>query len=258
LNPAPYAADTRAKGWRFELDHERIRQSDTWALAPAEVRPWLLMLWMVAWEQTPCGSLPDDDALIAARIGMTPKAFAKAKPALLRRWWMADDGRLYHDVIVLRVLQMNDKRAKEAARKHGQRAGSPVSVPRDNDGTDGTGTSTRTIEENSEAIASAAAAAHVDAQEAIFALGVPLLTAANVSEKNARSFLGRLRKFNADAVIVQAIDRCAKAHALQPIEFLQGCLKTSKHFNAQEALEQSNRDVGDRWLAQQEKLHATQ
>lgn len=35
---APYPCDTRAKGWRFELDHERIRQSDTWALAPPEIR----------------------------------------------------------------------------------------------------------------------------------------------------------------------------------------------------------------------------
>lgn len=36
---APYPSDTRPKGWRFELDYERIEASDTWALAPAEVRP---------------------------------------------------------------------------------------------------------------------------------------------------------------------------------------------------------------------------
>lgn len=79
---APYPGDTRAKGWRFDLDHERIRQSDTWALATAELRPWLLMLWMVAWEQTPCGSLPDSDELIAARIGMSSKAFDKHRAVL--------------------------------------------------------------------------------------------------------------------------------------------------------------------------------
>lgn len=139
---APYPADTRAKGWRFELDHERIRQSDTWALAAAEHRPWLLMLWMVAWEQTPCGSLPDDDALIAARIGMAPKTFTKARETLRRGWWKADDGRLYHAGITPHVLRMIDKRAKEAARKAGNRHGSPPSVPRDNTGTDDTRTST--------------------------------------------------------------------------------------------------------------------
>jgi hypothetical protein len=141
VNPVPYPADTRAKGWRFELDYERIRQSDTWALAAPEHRPWLLMLWMVAWEQTPCGSLPDDDTLIAARIGMAPAPFAKARGTLRRGWWLAEDGRLYHHAITQHVLRMIEKRAKEAARKAGNRHTTPAPVPRDNTGTDGTSTS---------------------------------------------------------------------------------------------------------------------
>ena len=80
--PAPYPADTRAKGWRFELDMEQVRQSDTWALSPAEARPWLLLEWAVAWEQTPCGSLPNDDTLIAARLEMP--VFCSV--ASLKRW----------------------------------------------------------------------------------------------------------------------------------------------------------------------------
>ncbi len=144
--PVPYPADTRAKGWRFELDYERVRQSDTWALTPAEYRPWLLMLWMVAWEQTPCGSMPEDDGLICARIGMAPKAFAKAKPSLMRGWWRAADGRLYHRVITERVLEMLEWRRKEADRKRGHRGKTPnpAPVPRDTTGTDDTGTGTGT------------------------------------------------------------------------------------------------------------------
>lgn len=115
--PAPYPSDTRAKGWRFELDHERIRQSDTWALAAPEVRPWLLMLWMTAWEQTPCGSLPQDDELIAARIGMPLDQFRAARSRLLRGWWLADDGRLYHDTLAERVLEMIERRDGERNRK---------------------------------------------------------------------------------------------------------------------------------------------
>jgi hypothetical protein len=112
----PYPADTRAKGWRFELDHERIRQSDTWALATPDLRPWLLMLWMVAWEQTPCASLPADTALIAARIGMKPKVFAQHKEVLLRGWFEAADGRLYHATMTERVLHMLAAREKDAKR----------------------------------------------------------------------------------------------------------------------------------------------
>ena len=133
----PYPRTVRSKGWRFQLDHERIRQSDTWALAPTDLRPWLLMLWMVAWEQVPCGSLPSDDALIAARMGMADKAFTKAKPLLLRGWWKADDGRLYHPVITEQVLALEQRRAEEAERKaeyRKKRCGTDAGLPRDSGG----------------------------------------------------------------------------------------------------------------------------
>lgn len=253
MKPAPYAADTKAKGWRFELDHERIRRSDTWALCKPDTRPWLLMLWMVAWEQAPCGSLPNDDALIAARLEMPPKAFAKHRAVLMRGWVAATDGRLYHPVITERVLEMVEYREKAASRKAAYRDAhrSPADVPRDTQETNDTGTGTGTgsrDKKDSVAIATAAAAAQTDAQEAVFALGVPMLTAAGVPEKNARSFLGRLRKFNTDTAVVRAIDQCAKAHALQPVEFLQGCLKTSTHFNRQEAQEQDAARVAAEWV----------
>jgi hypothetical protein len=163
LKPAPYPADTRAKGWRFELDLEQVMQSDTWALAAADVRPWLLMLWTTAWQQTPCGSMPGDDALICARLGMQPKTFAKAKAVLMRGWWAADDGRLYHPTITARVLAMLSAKDKERTRKAEWRAkmeaerkakesgdrpdmshGTGAGQTEDSYGTDDTGTGTGT------------------------------------------------------------------------------------------------------------------
>lgn len=150
----PYPADTRAKGWRFELDHERIQQSDTWALAAAHQRPWLLMLWVVAWQQTPCGSLPASDELIAARIGMPADDFQRHRAILLRGWESADDGRLYHPVIVEKVLEMLAKKTRETQRKAEYRAkmkastvpqlsrGTDMGRTRDSGGSDDTGTST--------------------------------------------------------------------------------------------------------------------
>lgn len=120
---APYPAETRAKGWRFEIDHERIfDQSETWSLAPAELKPWMLMLWLIAWRQTPCGSLPDDDELIAAKIGMSAKMYTKHRRVIRRGWWTADDGRLYHETITIRVRAMLDKRASDAQRAANRRA----------------------------------------------------------------------------------------------------------------------------------------
>lgn len=113
----PYPATTKAGGFKFELDCERIAQSDTWALATARQRPLLLMLWFVAWQQTPCGSLPADDVLIAARLGMEADAFQHDRAILLRGWWEASDGRLYHPVLTELVLEMMGRKAGNAQRQ---------------------------------------------------------------------------------------------------------------------------------------------
>lgn len=145
VKPAPYPSDTKAKGWRLELDMEQFRQSDTWALASAPVKPWLLMLWAVAWEQVPCGSLPSDDELIAARLGLDLESFMTMKRVLLRGWWLAEDGRFYHDVMVSRVSAMLEKKDKDRARKAGWRSrqsdgiqASHTDVPRDSTAADDT------------------------------------------------------------------------------------------------------------------------
>ena len=121
LRPAPYPADTRAKGWRFELDYEQIEQSDTWGVTKPEARPWLLMLWMTAWKQVPCGSLPADDEVIAGKLGIPDELWAKHKGALLRGWWLADDGRLYQDTLVARVGEMMRKRRSDSDRQAAKR-----------------------------------------------------------------------------------------------------------------------------------------
>jgi hypothetical protein len=141
VNPAPYPADTRAKGWRFELDYERITQSDTWDLA-AEVpmaQPALLMMWMMAWQQTPCGSLSNDEAVIRAKCRIPADLWPSMRELLMRGWWAADDGRLYHNAITERVLEMIEARGKNAKRVAShkqklreQRAGNALPTPSGN------------------------------------------------------------------------------------------------------------------------------
>lgn len=122
--PSPYPADTRARGWRFELDYEQIEQSDTWDMA-AEIpmaQHALLMMWLIAWRQEPCGSFPNDEAVIRAKCRIPPKVWAQCRHVLMRGWWLAEDGRLYHDTIAARVLAMLDKRANDAQRAANRRA----------------------------------------------------------------------------------------------------------------------------------------
>lgn len=120
----PYPADTRARGWRFELDYEQIDQSDTWDMA-AEIpmaQHALLMMWLISWRQEPCGSFPNDEAVIRAKCRMPPKVWAQCRDVLMRGWWLASDGRLYHDTIATRVFAMLDKRANDAQRAATRRA----------------------------------------------------------------------------------------------------------------------------------------
>lgn len=97
-------------------------QSDTWALARPDVRPWLLMLWTIAWQQVPCGSMPGDEELIVARLGIDADVFEHCKRVLLRGWWLAEDGRLYHPTITQRVLDMLGRKDAERQRKADYRA----------------------------------------------------------------------------------------------------------------------------------------
>lgn len=119
VSEAPYPATIRAKGWRFELDYERIEESDTWPLA-AEIpmaQPALLMLWLQAWRQTPCGSLPDDDEAIRAKCRVPAPMWAAMRHVVMRGWWKADDGRLYHPQITKLVLEMMANRRSSADRQ---------------------------------------------------------------------------------------------------------------------------------------------
>jgi hypothetical protein len=135
LPDPPYPADTRVNGWRFELDVERIKRSDTWVMASPEWRPWLLMTWMVAWDQRPAGSLPADHALIAAHIGMDIRLFTAHADILLRGFVRHSDGRLYHAVVVEQVQRLISMREQERDRKAKFRQKS-ASVPQVSRGTD--------------------------------------------------------------------------------------------------------------------------
>ena len=87
--------------------------------------------------------------------------------------------------------------------------------------------------------------------EIIFGYGVPLLTNGGTAEKQARSFLGGLRKVHGDEVLVNTLRECIKAKPLQPLEWLAKALPpdgVKPKMNKQEALEASNWAVAQRLL----------
>lgn len=89
--------------------------------------------------------------------------------------------------------------------------------------------------------------------EIIFGYGLPLLTNAGTPEKQARSFLGGLRKSHGDSALIDSLRGCIKAKPLQPLEWLAAALPpgaTAEKPNKQEALEKRNRNVADEWAAE--------
>jgi uncharacterized protein YdaU (DUF1376 family) len=91
-----------------------------------------------------------------------------------------------------------------------------------------------------------------DPDEIIFGYGLALLTNAGTVEKQARSFLGGLRKHHGDTALIDKLRECAKAKPLQPLEWLAAALPpagSAPKLNKQEALEASNAAVAERFLA---------
>lgn len=62
--------------------------------------------------------------------------------------------------------------------------------------------------------------------ETIFANGVALLQSAGVSDRNARSMLGLMRKQHGDKAVADALRRCAEVQAIEPVAWMQAALKS--------------------------------
>jgi hypothetical protein len=68
-----------------------------------------------------------------------------------------------------------------------------------------------------------------DPGEIIFGYGLSMLVNAGTPEKQARSFLGGLRKEHGDDALIDSLRECAKARVLQPLEWLAAALPPKGH-----------------------------
>lgn len=262
LPEPPYPAATKAKGWRFELDYEQIEQSSTWALATAkapEARGWLLVMWLCAWKQVPCGSFPNDDAVIAAMIGMPMKTWGRLREVLMRGWTAANDGRVYHETIGARVLEMLEYRAKTAkrvadfkAKQRSERNGNALPTGEQRDKND-TGTGTGTTTEAKASVAAKSPRASRKCPQGFAPNGE--WAEANHPAVDWRAELEKFRDHTFKTALTdwdgafrnwirRAAENRRPVGSVIPI-------------NRQEAQEQRNRAVGDEWLRQQEAADAS-
>lgn len=99
----------------FMLNTDLLMASELWALATGDEFKAAVGLWCRAWKQTPPGSLPDDDRVLAAFSG-AGKAWPKLKGMALRGFVKCSDGRLYHSTLCEDAVRASAAKAERAAR----------------------------------------------------------------------------------------------------------------------------------------------
>lgn len=82
----------------FLLRADKLLGSELWALSTGDEFKAALGLWCRAWGQTPPGSLPDDDKILAAFSGAGAR-WPKVRDMALRGFVKCADGRLYHKTL---------------------------------------------------------------------------------------------------------------------------------------------------------------
>lgn len=85
------------------LDTVALLQSDLYALSSGDEFKAAVTLWCRAWYQVPAGSLPDNDRILAS-LSQAGPAWVSVRDMALHGWVKCSDGRLYHPVLALKVL----------------------------------------------------------------------------------------------------------------------------------------------------------
>jgi hypothetical protein len=116
--PIPADADLRHMP-SYMIDVKSLLDSDLAAFGDPAANWYAVLTWCAALHQIPAGSLPDDDAKLAwlVRLGRDVKTWKKFREkGALRGWVLHADGRLYHQVVTEKVLDLLVKsRAGKAA-----------------------------------------------------------------------------------------------------------------------------------------------
>jgi uncharacterized protein YdaU (DUF1376 family) len=102
----------------FMLNTDLLMASELWALASGDEFKAAVGLWCRAWKQTPAGSLPSDDRVLAAFSG-AGKAWPKVKDMALRGFVKCSDGRLYHKTLCNDVVRASKWKSEAEAQKAG-------------------------------------------------------------------------------------------------------------------------------------------
>ncbi len=249
----PEAVNLRGMPY-MPLDIIRLFDSDFYALSNGDEFKAGLSLWCKAFLQSPAGSLPNDDRLLAHLSG-AGRGWNKVKGMAMRGWILCNDNRLYHPTVAEKVMEAwaarQERRARtEAARAARQKAranndseptpsatdhhentttedvtSSVTEVVTSSKGREGKGREGKYLrKEDSEPDGSApCGAGPVDARSQLWSDGLGRLRSlTGKSDPQSRRFLGGLLKSAGDdcALVNAALEEAADLRPIDPAAWL--------------------------------------
>ena len=203
--------------------------ADTRHLNAPEHGAYMLLL-MEAWRRRNC-SLPDDDRLLARLACMTQTEWEASKPTVMEFWKYDGRSKTWTQKRLMKERgfvqkKSRSQREKAAKRWDSEKKPDATAVPKlcQGDAPTPTPTPTPTVSEPK----GSGADAPPDPAKVMFDSGVELLTGAGVKEGQARSMLGKWRKVYGEEAVISAIGRARREAAINPVEFITGCLRFQK------------------------------
>jgi hypothetical protein len=121
--PAPLLApEVDLTDFQFmPVEVRRLLTSETWLTGTGDEKAAAMTLWLESWHQVPCGSLPDNDKMLA-HLSQSGAKWKKVRAAALRGWRKCSDGRLYHPVVCEKALESWGKKESYRERTEAARA----------------------------------------------------------------------------------------------------------------------------------------
>lgn len=193
----------------------------------------LRLMWM-----TPGCSLPDDPAWIARRLRVDSATYDRVVAPIISEFFRRARKRIYSP-----RLSREFERTKvthELRVSSGKKGGRPAKSLKSDEPDESRAKAgpkqpepEPEPEERTEAIASdgdAVADVSADPIKAVFDAGIRILTGAGITERQARPFIGKLRKDHPgqDGLILSAIMDCGRAGAVDPIPWITARLAKPK------------------------------
>ena len=172
------------------------------------------------------GPIPDNDRVIAGLFRSSTRKARSLVSALVEAGKVkVENGFISNDRVISDLVHrgfVTISRAESGAKGGRTRAENAANALKDNNSSEAIASSREEKRREEYSVANATDSEAVDPAKAVFDAGVKIICRSGVSERQARSFLGKLRRDNPgrDGEILSAIMDCGRAGAVDPIPWI--------------------------------------